>query len=107
MKLIAMDVVPADDRLEVGGLLTAVAVCSVNVVRDFRENIRNLTGGVMTNYERLLQTTLQRAIADLEQQAAAQGYDGVIGFKIAHPQVVDSCAEILVYGNGFRYRPPR
>ncbi len=104
MKLIAMDVNPLDERIEVGDLLTAVAVCSVNVVRDFRENLRNLTGGVMTNYERLLQTVLERALDDLKRQAAEQNYDGVIGLKIAHPQVVDSCAEILVYGNGFRYR---
>ena len=44
------------------------------------------------------------AFEDLEEKARARGYDGVIGVKISHPQVVDGGVEVIVYGNGYRKR---
>ncbi len=103
LPLITTDQLP--EHAELGELLTAVAVSSVNVVKDFRENIRNLTGGHMHHYERLLEQTLARALDKLQTLARERGYVGLVGLKIAHPNIVDSCAEIIVYANGFKYRP--
>ncbi len=88
----------------IGELLTAVSVSAANVVRDIRENIRNLVGGRMTHYEALVQEAVDRALADLEAKAAARGYDGVLGVRIVHPNVVEGGVEVVVYGNGFRYQ---
>lgn len=101
--LISLDHLPARDEMEVGELFFAVAVTAANVVKDIRENIRNLVGGRMTHYEKLITDTVTLALQDLEQQAKAKGYDGVIGVKIANPDLVDGGVEIIVYGNGFRY----
>jgi uncharacterized protein YbjQ (UPF0145 family) len=79
-----------------------VAVDAANIVKDVRENIRNLVGGQMPHYERLIETAVERALAKLEAKAAALGYDGVLGVKISHPHVVDGGVEVVVYGNGFR-----
>jgi uncharacterized protein YbjQ (UPF0145 family) len=101
--LIALDALPAENA-EVGELLTATAVPAANVVRDIRENIRNLTGGRMVHYEQLVQSAINAALADLANKAAEREYDGVVGVKISHPNVVDGGVEVIVYGNGFRYR---
>ena len=101
--LIALDILPAENAV-VGDLLTATAVPAANVVRDIRENIRNLTGGRMVHYERLVQSAIDAALTDLAAKAAAEGYDGVVGVKISHPNVVDGGVEVIVYGNGFTYR---
>ena len=101
--LIALDALP-DGDVAVGELLTAVAVPAANVVRDIRENIRNLTGGRMVHYERLVQSAIDSALADLAAKAAERGYDGVVGLKISHPNVVDGGVEVIVYGNGFTRR---
>lgn len=101
--LIALDALPAENA-EVGELLTATAVPAANVVRDIRENIRNLTGGRMVHYERLVQSAIDAALADLANKAVERKYDGVVGVKISHPNVVDGGVEVIVYGNGFRYR---
>ncbi len=102
--LIALDTLP-DGRVEIGELLTVVVIKAANVVRDIRENIRNLTGGRMGHYEQLVQDAVDVALHDLEQKAVTKGYDGVVGIKIANPQVVDGGVEIIVYGNGYRYVP--
>jgi uncharacterized protein YbjQ (UPF0145 family) len=91
-------------RVEVGELLTVVVVMAANVVRDIRENIRNLVGGRMSHYERLVQGAIDAGLADLQRKAQDRGYDGVVGVKISHPNVVDGGVEVIVYGNGFWLR---
>ena len=112
--LLALDHVPAEARLttgsgqllqgplEVGELLMVVTVMAANVVKDIRENIRNLIGGRMPHYEQLVEAAVQAALDDLAHKAQARGYDGVVGVKIGHPNLVDGGVEIVVYGNGFR-----
>lgn len=89
---------------EVGELLVAVSVYAANVVKDIHQNIRNLVGGRMNHYETLIETAIEQCVGKLQQKALARGYHGLIGVKIAHPQVVDGGVEIVIYGNGFRYR---
>jgi uncharacterized protein YbjQ (UPF0145 family) len=101
--LIALDTLPNDRAMEPGELLTVVVVMAANVVRDIRENIRNLVGGRMTHYERLVEQAVETALAELQRKASERGYDGVIGVKIANPTVVDGGVEVVVYGNGFKY----
>ena len=90
-------------EVEHGDLLTVCAVTAANVVKDVRENLRNLVGGEMKHYEALTEKTLERALQKLEAKAAERGYDGVLGVKIATPKVVEGGVEIVVYGNGFRF----
>ena len=105
--LISLDQLPQQNgEVEIGELIAVVIVNSANVVRDLRENIRNLIGGRMSHYEQMIQEGVDAALAALEEKATARGYDGVIGVKITNPNVVDGGVEIIVYGNGFRYRRP-
>ncbi len=90
-----------NQEIEVGELLTAVVVNAANVVKDIRENIRNLVGGRMLHYEKLIDDAVSSALRELEQKAQAKGYDGVIGVRISHPTVVEGGVEVVVYGNGF------
>jgi uncharacterized protein YbjQ (UPF0145 family) len=101
-QLIALDTLP-DRPIEVGAIITVVVVSAANVVKDVRENIRNMLGGRMPHYEMLIQQAMNMALLELEQRAAAQGYDGVVGVKIGHPVVVDGAVEVIAYGNGFRF----
>ncbi len=114
--LLALDHLPADVQLttsdgktiqgpiEVGEMLMVVTVMAANVVNDIRENIRNLVGGRMSHYEKLVEAAVQAAFDDLARKAQERGYAGVIGVKISHPSLVDGGVEVVAYGNGFRAR---
>ena len=78
-------------------------VNAVNIFRDVREIITNTLGGRMLRYERLMNLTLERALAELETKAQAKGYDGCLGVRISHPRIADGACEIFVYGTGFNY----
>lgn len=89
-----------------GELLYAVAVNATNIVRDVREMVTNTFGGPMRRYEDLTREALKRAIADLESQASAKGYDGVLGVRIEHPKIVEGGVGVVIYGTGFRFAVP-
>jgi uncharacterized protein YbjQ (UPF0145 family) len=91
-----------EPQVEIGELLTVVVVKAANIVNDVRENVRNLVGGRMEHYEKLIQDAVDTALSDLEKKAKERGYDGVIGLKISNPMVVNGGAEVIVYGNAFR-----
>lgn len=93
-----------DAPINVADMLHASAVSAANIARDIRENIRNLTGGKMQHYERLIDQTVARALENLAQKAQDAGYDGVVGVTLSHPMVVDGGVEVVVYGNGFHYQ---
>mgnify|MGYP000750366440 CR=1 FL=1 len=93
---------PQTPEVEVGELLTVVVVKSANILKDIRSNIKDLVGGRMIHYEKLIQDAVDTALQELEQKAKDRGYDGVLGVKIVSPTVVIGGAEVVVYGNGFK-----
>lgn len=102
MTLMALEGAHRND-VEVGELLFVVVVYAANIVQDVRENIRNLVGGRMSHYETLIARAIEQGLSDLEEEASAKGYDGVLGVKISHPLVVDGGVEVIIYGNGYRF----
>jgi uncharacterized protein YbjQ (UPF0145 family) len=93
----------ADRKVREGELLWASAVNAANIFRDIREMITNTLGGRMRRYERLMNTTIERALADLEAKAQAKGYDGCLAVRISHPRIAEGACEILVYGTAFHF----
>jgi uncharacterized protein YbjQ (UPF0145 family) len=91
-----------EPEIEVGELLTVVIVNSANVIKDIQSNVKDMLGGRMKHYEKMIQDAVDIALKELEQKAKNAGYDGVIGVKIVSPTVVNGGAEVVVYGNGFK-----
>jgi uncharacterized protein YbjQ (UPF0145 family) len=94
---------PSTQDIKEGDIVYVAAVNASNILRDVREMITNTLGGRMKRYEVLMDKTLERALARLEEEAAAKGYDGCVGVRISHPRIADGACEIFVYGTGFNY----
>ncbi|MEO2153314.1 MAG: heavy metal-binding domain-containing protein [Aquificota bacterium] len=93
-----------EGKIEVGPMLFASAVMAANVVKDIRENIRNLVGGPMGHYENLIEEAIERATKKLMEKAQKEDYDGIVGFRIVHPSLVEGGAEVVVFGNAFKLK---
>lgn len=98
---------PHDTCTQIGTFLYASSVCSANVVRDIRENIKNLAGGNLHHYEELIERSVARALERLREKAQALGYDGIINIRISHPAIVDGTVSVTVYGNGCVFGKPQ
>lgn len=93
----------SDRKVREGELIYVATVNAANILRDVREILTNTLGGRMRRYERLMELTLERALAELEAKAQAKGYDGCLGVRISHPRIADGACEIFVYGTAFHF----
>lgn len=92
---------PLEAKIVLAQPICATAVFAANILKDIRENVRNLTGGRLHHYERLLAKAMQAAFEDLQQQAQTAGLAGVTNMQISHPRVSEGVVEVLICGNGF------
>jgi uncharacterized protein YbjQ (UPF0145 family) len=92
-----------DRKVREGELIWVSAVSAANILRDVREMITNTLGGRMHRYERLMNATIERALADLDAKAKAKGYDGCLAVRISHPRLAEGACEIFVYGTAFYF----
>ena len=86
-----------------GELISACAVTAANIIKDLREHITNTFGGEMKQYEALIEQTMDRALARLDEKAREKGYDGALAVRISHPSLVEGGVEVIVYGTGFNF----
>ena len=94
------------EPIELGELVMVAHVEAADIVRDLLERWRNLTGGHMTRYRHLLNSAMAEARSLFCKKLEAEGYHGAVGIRIAHPNIVEGGAEIIIYGTGFRWKTP-
>ena len=87
---------------EIGDLFIKSNVIAVNIGKDLAEKWRNIMGGKMKHYSRLLEEAFSITVSELLDEAKKAGYDGIVGIKSVAPSIVDGGIEITIYGNGFK-----
>ena len=91
-------------EVETGEMVSIAVVQASNIVRDIVEYLRNIFGGRMSKYENLFESVLTRGEARFKEELAAKGYDGAVGVRYAHPNVIAGGAELIIYGTGYKKR---
>ena len=89
-----------------GGLVWAQVINASNILKDLREHLTNTLGGKMRNYEELQRRSMAEVLARLEATALEQGYDGVVGLRIATSRIAEGASELIAYGTGFTFAGP-
>lgn len=87
---------------EIGSTIFVTHIQASNVVRDIKENIRNIIGGRMQHYEELINSTTEMALEKMRVRLLNEGWHGALSVRISHPNVVDGGCEVLVYGTPFK-----
>jgi uncharacterized protein YbjQ (UPF0145 family) len=80
------------------GVVVGEAIMGANVVRDFFAGITDIVGGRSGAYEAKLQDARDTAMHELEQRAAAQGANAVVGVDLDYEVVGDSMLMVSVSG---------
>lgn len=86
-----------------GEIVTFSAVSGANVLRDMREAITNILGGIMRRYEYVTERTVERALEGLAAKAKDKGYDGVVGVRLEHQHIVAGSIAVTAYGTAFHF----
>lgn len=98
------DTVPDREIVEVLGIARGSVVRARFFGRDFIAGLRNLVGGEVTEYTKLLAEAREQALGRLVSHAEQLGADAVVTFRFSTSTVMEGSAEILAYGTAVRLK---
>ena len=80
------------------GLARGNTVRARHVGRDIAASIRNLVGGEVSEYTKLLAEAREQALDRMVAEARSLGANAVIELRFSTSMVMSSAAELLAYG---------
>ena len=86
------------------GLVQGSTVRARNVGSDFLANIKNIVGGELVGYSKLLQTSREQAYSRMVEDAKSKEADAILGFRFQTSTIAQGAAEILAYGTAVKIK---
>ncbi len=83
---------------EVKGLVQGNTVRARHVGRDIMAGLRNIVGGEISEYTKLLTESRAQATQRMVAEAEARGANAVVGIRFATSMVMSGASELLAYG---------
>ena len=80
------------------GLVRGNTIRARHIGRDIMAAFRNIVGGEITDYTKMMAESREQAIDRMVEEAQGLGANAIVGMKFATSMVMSSAAEILVYG---------
>ena len=96
--LATTDAVPGYRVVKVFGLVRGNTVRTRNLGADFLAGLRNLVGGEVNQYTKMLAQSREQALDRMRAEALELGANAVVGMRITTSTVMQGAAEILAYG---------
>ena len=88
--------------LEHIGLVQGSTVRARNFGSDIFANLKNLIGGELVGYSKLLKTSRDQAYTRMIEDAKSKGANAILGFRFQTSTIAQGAAEILAYGTAVK-----
>lgn len=98
MIVMSTDAYPGKRVIKVLGLVQGSTVRARNVGQDLTAAFKNITGGEVTEYTKLMAEAREQALDRMRESAAQLGGNAVIGVRFITSSVMQGASELLVYG---------
>lgn len=80
------------------GLVRGNTIRSRHIGRDILANLRNVVGGEISEYTKLLAEAREQALDRLVEEAESLGANAVVSLRFQTTEVMKAAAELLAYG---------
>ena len=104
MILTNTDTVPGREVVEILGVVKGNTVRARNIGRDILALLKNVVGGEIEEYTKLIAEAREQALDRMTAQAEALGADAVINLRFSTSYIMSSASEILAYGTAVKLR---
>lgn len=105
MIVVTNDRIPGRRVVESRGLVRGNTIRARHVGRDVLAGLRNVVGGEISDYTKLLGEAREQAIDRMLEEAEALGADAVIEVRFETSMVMNAAAELLCYGTAVVTEP--
>ena len=88
--------------VEVLGLVRGNAVRSRHIGKDIVAGFKNIVGGEVHEYTKLLAEVREQAIDRMVAEAVALGADAILAMRFASTEISSGAAEFMAYGTAVK-----
>jgi uncharacterized protein YbjQ (UPF0145 family) len=106
-------IVTTTDTIQGREIQTVIGLVRGNTVRaahaktDLAAWMKNLVGGEIEEYTKLLAEAREQALDRIMADARARGADAVVGLRFVTCEISDGAAEFLAYGTAVKLQPEK
>jgi uncharacterized protein YbjQ (UPF0145 family) len=97
--------IPGRRLIEHRGEVFGITVRTRNMFSDFGAGVRNLVGGEVGAYTKMLTTARHEALQRLRQEAHGIGANAVISMRMTANSLSDAVTEVVAYGAAVSTEP--
>ena len=98
MLLSTTDTIPGKKVVKHLGLVRGNTIRARHIGRDILAILRNIVGGEISDYTKLMGESREQSIDRMAEEAKKLGGNAVVAIRFSTSEVMNSAAEILVYG---------
>lgn len=98
MILTTTETVPGKRIVKVLGLVKGNTIRARHIGRDVMAVFRNIVGGEITDYTKMLAESREQAIDRMVEEAERLGANAIVGMRFITAYVMGGAAELLAYG---------
>jgi len=98
MIICTSDTIPGYSISKCLGLVRGNAVRSRNIGRDILAVLKNMVGGEISDYTKMMAETREQALDRMSEEALHLGANAVITLRFASVEIMSGAAELLCYG---------
>ena len=92
--------IPGKKILSTIGYVKGSSARARHAVADVFASLKNIVGGEVEEYSRLLQQTRDQAVQRMIAEAEKQGANAIICFRIQSSTIAQGASEVVAYGTG-------
>ena len=92
------DDVPGKKIVKTFGLVRGNTIRARHIGKDIIAGLKNLVGGEITEYTKLMAESREQALDRMNEQAERLGANAVVGVRFTTSMVMTAASELLVYG---------
>ena len=102
MILVTTETVSGYTVTETLGAVIGNTIRARHIGKDIRVALRSIVGGEIKEYTGMLSESREQSIQRMEKRAKELGADGILGVRFQTSMIIQSTAELLVYGTAVK-----
>jgi len=97
-----IETVPGKTITEHFGMVSGNTIRAKHIGRDIMASLKNIVGGELKGYTRLLQESRDQATTRMIAQAEQLGANAIVNVRYSTSSITQGAAELYVYGTAVR-----
>nr|WP_139043530.1 YbjQ family protein [Idiomarina sp. A28L] len=105
MLVVTTETIAGKEIIQTLGIVRGNTIRARHVGRDILAGLRNIVGGELHDYTKLMAESREQSIDRMIDEARSLGADAIVGVRFSTSVVATSAAEILVFGTAVKLAP--